>query len=81
MCMKQDQETCPKTAYKSTNMSHGCCAVQILDGGKLKLSRKAVQRNNGEKEEEVEMPEEGNIYRWSIPFEPAPDGAHLCLQY
>ena len=44
-------------------MPHGCCAVQILDGGKLKLSRKAVQRNNGEKEEEVEMPEEGNIYR------------------
>ena len=57
------------------------CAVQILDGGKLKLSRKAVQLNNGEKDEALEMPEEGKIYRWSIPLEPAPYGAHLCLQY
>ena len=81
MCMKQEEGACPKTAYKSTIVSHGFCAVQILDGGKLKLSRKALQSNNGEKEKALKMPEEGKIYRWSIPLEPAPNGAHLCLQY
>ncbi|CAL5228653.1 g11822 [Coccomyxa viridis] len=33
------------------------------DGGKLKLSRKAVQLDEGQEQPEVEQPEEGKIYR------------------
>ncbi len=56
------------TGYKSAIMSHGLGAVQVLDGGRLKLSRKAVQISAGKKEDVVEMPEEGRIYRWLIPL-------------
>jgi hypothetical protein len=38
-------------------------SLQVLDNGKMKLSRKAVLLENGAVEEEHEKPEEGKIYR------------------
>lgn len=38
--------------------------VQLMDGGKMKLSRKATQMDQGKEQQELEKPEEGKIYRW-----------------
>ena len=37
--------------------------MQVLDGGRLKLSRKATQIDEGQQEQKTEEPEERKIYR------------------